>query len=380
MLRFILTFFLIYSLMHFYIFYTKISPLISEKKLKKILFIVMLILISSPIFLRYADKYASSQVSYLVALFVLFWMGILIYLAFFSLIWDAFKWFFKKNFNCHFYKNKETFFLFFLSLGFSIYSYLETKNLELIHIKIRSCKLPKSVKKIKILQISDLHLGPLMGMDKINLVKEVWEKEKPDLVVSTGDLVDGNMRKRDEFAEKLKELKAPLGKYAILGNHEYYRGWKQAIDFTQKAGFKLLRNEFINVENILYIVGIDDKTCKYFNACDPNFDEASFLREIPKDKFILLLKHQPEIKKEAIGLFDIMLSGHTHGGLYKPLGAFIMKKIYETDRGLKYLGKDSYLFVSKGVGTGGPPMRFLTPPDVAIIELINCKNYENKVE
>jgi predicted MPP superfamily phosphohydrolase len=312
--------------MHFYIFHTKIRPLISEKNFKKILPIIMIILISSPVFLRYADKYAFSQISYLVALLVLFWMGILVYLVFFSLLWDIFKWVVQKNFNYQFSKNKEFFFLFFLSLVFSIYSYLETKNLEVIHIKFKSCKLPKGINKIKILQISDLHLGPLMGMDKIRLVKEVWEKEKPDLVVSTGDLVDGNMGKKDEFAEKLKELKAPLGKYAILGNHEYYRGWKQAIDFTQKAGFKLLRNEFIDVGDILYIVGMDDKTCKYFNACDSDFDEARVLRKIPKDKFILLLKHQPEIKKEAIGLFDIMLSGHTHGGLYKLLGAFIMKK------------------------------------------------------
>jgi len=340
----------------------------------------MLILISSPAFLRYADKYASSQVSYLVALFVLFWMGISIYLVFFSLVWDTFKWFAQKIFNYQFSKNKEIFFLFFLSLVFSIYSYLETKNLEEIHIKFKTCKLPEGVNKIKILQISDLHLGPLMGMDKISLVKEVWEKEKPDLVVSTGDLVDGNMGEKDELAEKLKKLKAPLGKYAILGNHEYYKGWKQAIYFTQKAGFKLLRDEIINVGNILYIVGTDDKTCKYFNVCNSNFDEVSILRKIPKDKFILLLKHQPEIRKEAIGLFDLMLSGHTHGGLYKFLGAHFMKKIYETDRGLKYLGEGSYLFVSKGVGTGGPPMRFLTPPDVAIIELINCKNYESKLK
>uniref|UniRef100_A0A7V5XG80 Metallophosphoesterase n=1 Tax=Thermodesulfobacterium geofontis TaxID=1295609 RepID=A0A7V5XG80_9BACT len=380
MLWFILTFFSIYTIMHFYIFHTKISPIISGKKLKKNLPIVMIILISSPIFLRYADKYASSQVSYLVALFVLFWMGTLIYLVFFSLLWDTFKWFAKKIFNYQVSKNREFFFLFFLSLVFSGYSYFETKNLEVIRIEFKTCKLPEGIDKIKILQISDLHLGPLMGIDKINLVKEVWEREKPDLVVSTGDLVDGNMGKKNEFAEKLKELKAPLGKYAILGNHEYYRGWEQAVDFTQKAGFKILRNEFINVENILYIVGIDDKTCKYFNACGANFDEVTLLNKIPKDRFILLLKHQPEVKKETIGFFDLMLSGHTHGGLYKFLGAYFMRKVYEIDRGFKYLEKGSYLFVSKGVGTGGPPMRFLTPPDVAIIELINCKNYESKLK
>lgn len=338
----------------------------------------MVILIASPVFLRYADKYASSKVSYIVAFFVLFWMGFLIYIVFFGLIWDSFsRWILYKIFNLQGFNKKEKIILIFISFGFSIYSYFETQYLEIIKIEFKTCKLPKDTNKIKILQIADLHLGPLMGMDKINLVKEVWEKEKPDIVVSTGDLVDGNMGKRNEFVEKFRELKAPLGKYAILGNHEYYRGWRQAINFTQKAGFKILRNEFVNVKDVLYIVGLDDKTCKYFDVCDSNFDESKILKMIPQDKFILLLKHQPEIKKETIGLFEIMLSGHTHGGLYKYVGSFIMRKFYETDRGFKYLGKGSYLFVSKGVGTGGPPMRFLTPPDVAIIELVNCKNYKS---
>ncbi|PMP97854.1 MAG: metallophosphoesterase [Thermodesulfobacterium geofontis] len=372
MLWFLLIFFSFYTLMHIYIFHTKIRPILPEK-LRKFLPLLMLILIISPVFMRYADTYASSQMSYVVALMVLLWMGFLIYLVFFSLLWDTFKVFVKRVFLKNPSKGKDVYILLLISLFFSIYSYLETKKLEVIHIKVETCKIPEGIKKLKILQISDLHLGPLMGIDKINLIKEVREKEKPDIVVSTGDLVDGNMGKRNEYAEKLKELKAPLGIYAILGNHEYYRGVKQAIEFIEKAGFTLLRNEVIDVKNILYIVGLDDKTCKFFSACDIAFDEVKFLEKIPQDRFVLILKHQPKIKKEAIGLFDLMLSGHTHGGLYKYVGAFIMQKIYETDRGLKPLGKGSYLFVSKGVGTGGPPMRFLIPPDVAVIEILNCK-------
>lgn len=373
MLWFILSFFFIYTLMHIYVFYIKIREFFPEK-FQKFLPGLVILLIISPIFMRYADKYTSSQISYVVALITLSWMGFLIYLVFFSLIWDIFRLLTRKFFLKNLSKKKEVGFLLFLSLSFSVYSYYETKGLEVIHIKFKTCKLPENIKKLKILQISDLHLGPLMGMDKIRLVKEVWEREKPDLVVSTGDLVDGNMRKRDKFAESLRKLEAPLGKYAILGNHEYYRGVEQGIEFTKKAGFKLLRNEAINLKNVnLYIVGLDDKTCRFFNLCDPAFDEFKFLEKIPQGSFVLLLKHQPEIKKEAIGLFDLMLSGHTHGGLYKYVGAFIMQKLYELDRGFKYLGKGSYLFVSKGIGTGGPPMRFLTPPDVAIIELLNCR-------
>jgi len=230
--------------------------------------------------------------------------------------------------------------------------------------------IPYERKSFKILHISDLHLGPVMGLDKIEIIKKAVLKYQPDLIVSTGDLVDGNMENKAYLKEALKEIKAPYGKIAILGNHEYYRGFEKALQFTQEAGFKVLLSEYLEVENFLIVVGLEDKTCKFFKKCKGPLKESEVLKGLPREKFILLLKHQPELDPQAFGLYDLMLSGHTHGGLYYPFGEVLLKVFFNLQpRGLHALPQGSYVFVSKGLGTGGPPMRFLSAPDLALIEL-----------
>jgi len=352
--------------MHYYVASYVYRNIFGLKNIKIIILSIALLSVLSFLFRRIISNPIFSYFTFLSYV----WMGLVLISVFLFLSGDLFFYIFKIE-NRKFYSILILILIFLIAIK-SIFNSFKIPEFKNIHFNT------VLKENIKIAVISDMHIDYKFKNRIFLEIMDKIEREKPDLIVFLGDLIDPGFELSQGEMERIKNLK--IRKIGILGNHEYYRGWKQAIDFTQKAGFKLLRNEFINVGDILYIVGMDDKTCKYFNACDSDFDEARVLRKIPKDKFILLLKHQPEIKKEAIGLFDIMLSGHTHGGLYKLLGAFIMKKIYETDRGLKYLGRGSYLFVSKGVGTGGPPMRFLTPPDVAIIELINCKNYENKVE
>lgn len=379
MFWFVLGFFFIYFVMHFYI-YLKVKDLINSLKIQKFLFFLLVFLVFSPLSIKYTDEHLSSNISYLVSLGVLFWMGYLLYIVFFYFIYDVFKIVIKRFLFFQFSKKKEFISLTFISFGFSIYSYFETYQLEVIRLIIETNKISEDINKIKVLQISDLHLGPLIGKEKIELVKKIWMEEKPDLILSTGDLVDGNMRKKDDLAKELKKIVGPMGKYAVLGNHEYYRGIKQAVEFTEKAGFKVLRNEVVKVVDNLWIVGFDDETCQFLNLCERDFKEIDLLKNIPRNGFILIMKHQPKIEKETVGYFDLMLSGHTHGGLYKGLGTFLMRKIYELDQGIKYLGKGSYIFVSKGIGTGGPPMRFLTLPDIVIIEIISCKKCSNNLK
>lgn len=371
MFWFLLIFFTVFSLIYLYLYLTKIRPLVKRRNLRKFIVTVFILLVFSPVFIRYTDQHLPPLFSKWLAFLVLIWIGFVLYLCVFCVVFDLIKLVFRwKTLT----SKKILLGAVFLAVGFSVYSYYETLGLEVIRLQIRTDKLPPQVSRVKIMQISDLHLGPVLGQEKIELVKKVWEKEKPDLIVNTGDLVDGNMRKKDHLAEELAKITAPLGKYAVMGNHEYYRGWKQALEFIEKSGFKVLKDETEVIAGFLVLVGLDDRDCRYYKACSPGFDENTFLCKIPRDKFVLVLKHQPVVQKETIGCFNLMLSGHTHGGLYKGIGSFLVKLLYETDRGLKYLGKGSYLFVSKGVGTGGPPMRFLTPPDVVIIELINIKN------
>jgi len=324
----------------------------------------------SPMLMKYADANLSPSVSYLVGLFALLYMGFLLYLILFLFTFDLYSMLVKVLYRFlginPLPKPSKTIAL-LLSFSLSSYSYYETLKPEIYHFRIETEKFP--VERIRIMHISDVHLGPVMGMDKIELIKKVYQEYRPDLLVSTGDLVDGNMKRKDGLAKALKYIEPPLGKFAVLGNHEYYRGIDQAVEFTKSAGFRLLRGEKIDL-GPLVLVGVDDDDCRFFNACKGPISEYELLKDRSGDKFVLVLKHKPRVDKRAVGLFDLMLSGHTHGGVYYPVGKFIIPKLFEADAGWVDLGKGSFLFVSKGVGTGGPPMRLLAPPDMAIIDIV----------
>jgi len=362
---FILTFLGIFFFINLYVFL---------KIRRKIFALLILFGYLSPLLMRYADANLSPKIAYIIGLFALFYMGFLVYLILFFLLFDLYALiikFFHKVFDINPLpkpsRNITLAVAITLSLSLSAYSYYETLNPEVYYLRLYSENLP--LERVRVMHISDVHLGPVMGMDKIELIREVYEKYRPDILVSTGDLVDGNMGRKDGLAVALADIKPPLGKFAVLGNHEFYRGIDQAFEFTKSAGFKVLRGEIIDL-GFMLVAGVDDDYCRSFNACVDPINEHELLKDAPKDKFILLLKHKPRIDKRALGLFDLMLSEHTHGGIYYPVGKFIIPRLYEANAGWKDLGHGSYLFVSKGIGTGGPPMRLLAPPDMAIIDLV----------
>ena len=363
---FILTFLGVYFLMNLYVFL----------KLKRPIFLPIILLgYLSPLLMRYADVNLSPTLAYFTGLSTLLYMGFLVYLIFSFLLFDLYALFVKFSHRVFGVNplpkpSRKTTLAIVLILSFSLsaYSYYETLNPVVYHFRFETEKLP--LERVRIMHISDVHLGPVMGMDKIELIKGVYETYKPDILVSTGDLVDGNMKRKDGLALALAHINPPMGKFAVLGNHEYYRGVDQAVEFSQSAGFKLLRGEVTDL-GFMLLAGVDDDDCRFFNACVGPINEYELLKDISnKDKFVLLLKHKPRLDKRAVGMFDLMLSGHTHGGVYYPVGKFIIPKLFEANAGWVYLGKGSHLFVSKGVGTGGPPMRLLAPPDMAIIDIV----------
>ncbi|AAC07116.1 metallophosphoesterase [Aquifex aeolicus] len=255
----------------------------------------------------------------------------------------------------------------FIAVLLGAYSHLETYFLRVEKYTIETEKLPKGT-EIKIMNASDMHLGPVMREDRVEMVKRVYEREKPDILVATGDTVDGNMKNLDYLAQMLAELNPPLGKFAVLGNHEYYVGLNQSLDFLRKAGFRVLRGEAVEINNFLVIAGVDDSDGKRLGY-RVFTDELEVLKNVDTKKYVILLKHKPRIKREAIKYVDLVLSGHTHGGVLFFVGYTILRLIFETDRGIKELAPGKYIIVSKGVGTGGPPMRLLSPPDVVIVTI-----------
>jgi uncharacterized protein len=243
-----------------------------------------------------------------------------------------------------------------------IYGCIEAQSIRVEHLEIKTGKLPQGIDRLKIAQISDVHLGLINGKNRLQRILDLIRAEQPDVLVATGDLVDGDMAKNGEIHELFKQIQPRFGKYAVTGNHEFYAGLDQALETITRSGFNVLRGEAVSIGG-LNIVGIDDPTA----GSVP--DQASLLASAGKGLFTLYLKHRPEVPEETRGLFDLQLSGHTHRGQIFPF-SLVTGIVYPMQDGLYDLGKGSMLYTSRGSGTWGPPMRVLSPPEVTIIELV----------
>jgi uncharacterized protein len=204
---------------------------------------------------------------------------------------------------------------------------------------------------------------------RLRKILSVINKANPDILISTGDLVDGQIDSLTGLAEAFQEIQPRYGKYAITGNHEFYAGLPQALEITRRAGFTILRNEAVTVGGIINIAGVDDPTGKYFGQSG-GMPEVELLSLLPRDKFTLLLKHQPSIDPRSLGSYDLQLSGHTHQGQIYPF-RYMVQLYFSHIAGWYDLPKGSHLYVSRGTGTWGPPIRFLSPPEVTMIDLIH---------
>ncbi len=261
---------------------------------------------------------------------------------------------------------------FILSIAINTYGLFEAKHLCTEHLSIKTDKLPNGVSRIRIAQISDLHLGAIVRDSIVEKVIQRVNKEAPDIIVSTGDLVDGLIKHIEHLPEKLRELEAPLGKYAVMGNHETYGGARHTIKFTEDSGFTLLRDKGITINNAINIAGLDFSGGE---SVDYSLKTAikstrDVLSSFDNGLFTLLLKHRSDVDKDSPGLFDLQLSGHTHRGQIFPMHLATMF-IFQHHSGFTQLPKGSSIYVSRGTGTAGPPIRFLSAPEVTIIDIVS---------
>ena len=362
---FVPIFFAVYSLLHYYA-YRKLSSVFGLPLWGRLLLIVLFTFTTlSPAVWRLLDRRGLNELAQPLAFVGLMWMGFLFYFFLVGIVIDLYRRF-------HSPTPKRAFFItLVVSIVLSAYSHAETHFLQVERFTLRTPKLPEGT-KLKILHISDLHLGPVMREDKAQLVLEVYEREKPHIVVATGDMVDGNMKGSEHLADMLAKMKPPLGKFAVVGNHEFYVGLEQSVAFLERAGFRVLRGESTAVGGLLNIAGVDDPDGERFGY-RVFTDELKALKGADQRRFTILIKHRPTVDREALDKVDLVLAGHTHGGVLFFVGYTVLRLPFETDRGVKELEAGKFMVVSKGVGTGGPPMRLLSPPDVFVVELVGTK-------
>lgn len=376
MITFLLTFFSLYGAAHIYFFLKLRDALSFGVKAGVPLAAAMALMVSAPVLVRLSEKAGYDLLAHVMSYSGYLWMGVVFLFISVSLPLEIYRAIVRM---LEFAAGREyaalkpsSRFVFLFPLGtalcISMYGYFEALHVRTERITIRTPKLASDVGTLKIAQISDVHLGLIVGESRLKRILQAVTAEDPDILVSTGDLVDGQINNLRGLAEMLGEVKPRLGKFAITGNHEFYAGLSDALSFTRRAGFMVLRGRAENVSGLISIVGVDDSTVRYFSR-EPAEPEHDLLKSLPRDRFTVLLKHRPLVSRDSLGFFDLQLSGHTHKGQIFPF-SLVTWLYYPVHAGCLNPVDDCHLYVSRGSGTWGPPVRFLSPPEVTIIELV----------
>jgi hypothetical protein len=224
--------------------------------------------------------------------------------------------------------------------------------------------------ELHVVLVSDIHLGLLVGKDRLERMIEIINRLQPDLVLLPGDILDENIGAfvENQMPEIFRKLISRLGLFGSLGSHEYVWGHSEkAIECLEKSGITILRDAAVNIADSFYLVGRDDLFREQLTDT-PRKQLSLILQNCDRTLPIILLDHRPEQLEEGqLQGVDLQLSGHTHHGQIFPLN-IITKKFFPLDYG--YLQKNSYqLIVSSGYGTWGPPIRVGTTSEIVDIKI-----------
>lgn len=379
MIRFLLLYLSIYPLVHYYTFRKVGAAFLPCKRTRLGIALFMAVMIAAPIMVRMAERAGITTGARFWAYVSFSWMGLLFLFLTVAGAVDLLR--------CAIRTGKKIFprrlaglqvsprrlFMAQALLVVAVYGYglYEAADIRLERIEIASPKIRQQTGRIRIAQISDMHLGLTVREGRLHRILARIREAEPDILVSTGDLLDGQLNHLGKEAGLLAAVKPPLGKFAITGNHEFYAGLERAKAFSEKSGFTLLRQKGLVVGGI-NCVGVDDPAAASFDQ-QPDITEREVLAAQPRENFTLLLKHRPEIDPDSLGLFDLQLSGHTHKGQIFPFN-LLTWFFYPQRAGRLTALKSGFLYLSRGTGTWGPPIRFLAPPEVTIIDLVPAKS------
>lgn len=230
---------------------------------------------------------------------------------------------------------------------------------------------PKVLRPLRLVLVSDLHLGALTITSRVRELVALVQAQKPDLVILGGDIVNDHPDFLEPAAALLRQMRPPLGMYGVFGNHERYEGDAQSARVFRWAGAELLRNRVAELPGTgVQLLGVDDPG----RAGDVAGEIAREIRGVAAQsdpaKFRVLLNHRPQAWREAAkpeGI-ELMLSGHTHRGQLFPF--YLVVRLFHEFMGGFYEEDGKLLAVSAGAGFWGPPMRVLAPPDIMVIDLV----------
>jgi predicted MPP superfamily phosphohydrolase len=238
-------------------------------------------------------------------------------------------------------------------------------EVELREVEVKLPRLPKALSNLTLTQLSDVHIGSTVMKPKdIAALVEKTNATKPDAIVITGDLIDGSVERLLEHVAPLARLSARYGVYFVTGNHEYYSGVGPWVQHLRKLGIRVLSNERVQLGDdgaSIDLAGVDD------SSADPDYARAFAGRDPERE--LVLLAHQPkQIEAAASAGVGLQISGHTHGGQIWPFTELVrLAQPYVA--GLYRHNERTQIYVSRGTGYWGPPMRLFAPAELTKITL-----------
>jgi predicted MPP superfamily phosphohydrolase len=251
---------------------------------------------------------------------------------------------------------------------YGVASAIGTVAVKRVAVSLR--RLPPSMSGFRMVQLSDVHIGPTLGKDWLEHVVAKVNQLEPDAIVITGDLVDGSVRRLRDQVAPLRDLRAKHGVYFVTGNHEYYSGADAWIEELAVLGVRSLRNERVSIgddDASFDLAGVDDWRA-FGEGHGPDLDRAIAGRDESRE--LVLLAHQPkQIRQAAKRGVGLQLSGHTHGGQIFPWNLFVrLEQPYISGLARH---EETQIYVSCGTGFWGPPMRVGAPAEITLLELLS---------
>ena len=234
-----------------------------------------------------------------------------------------------------------------------------------------------AVDGLKIAQISDVHLGAALPSDYLARAVDQVNELAPHLVIITGDLLEEPAHRVAGQMECLRNAHAPLGAYFVSGNHDYFTGIEGCLAHLERCGVRPLRNQRITLrfgDGELFLAGVDDPTGRLVPGHGPDYERALSGRD--ESKPLVLLAHEPRaILRASHYKPDLQISGHTHAGQMWPFG-FLVKLVEPYLQGLHRHG-DTWIYVNRGTGYWGPPMRFPRRAEISLLTLRGARSAAN---
>ena len=368
---------LVFSLVNYYIFKRGLQALAAGSGIRTVYIVVFWTLAAAFFAGRFLERIWLGTVSDILVWTGSFWMGAMLYFFLIVVLFDLLRMvnhflpFYPEFVRANYVQVKQYLLMGSLAVVALILlgGYINARSPRIKTVDITIPKASPGMQSLNAAVMSDIHLGTIVGNGRLTRIVQKVNGLNPDIILLPGDILDEDLAPviRQNTGEILRQLKAPLGVYGVMGNHEYIGGPEEAFKYLREHGIQMLRDEVMKVNDSFYLIGRDDL---HRNQIAGKARQALdvLIQHTERNYPLIVMDHQPyhpEVAARAGA--DLMLSGHTHRGQLWPLN-YIVNAVFEIGYGLGEI-EGMKIYVSNGVGTWGPPVRVGNRPEIVYMKI-----------